>query len=176
VKWTVLDPRQSELTSNRFTSFNLITEYRLITAILFTFQHSFVVTCHNCLGILAQKSIVGRFCKVVMAQENLHSGVAFAITTLAGLFTALGGSIVFHSKWTKYATRKTLAAGLGLSAGVMTYVSFAEVIHKAQIQFEAAGHSQKMSVVFSTIGFFGGVGFVTVRMVRDVWHVTSSYR
>lgn len=97
-----------------------------------------------------------------MSKENLHAGVAFAITIGAGMSTALGAGIVFLPTWSSYGTRKTLAGGLGFAAGVMTYVSFAEVIRKSERQFEAAGFSQKISYVLSTAGFFGGIVFVAV--------------
>lgn len=53
--------------------------------------------------------------------------LAFSLTLLAGLATAIGGAVVFLQK---NPTDRFLAASLGFSAGVMLYVSFAEILPK----------------------------------------------
>ncbi|MCU0586870.1 MAG: zinc transporter ZupT [Syntrophobacteraceae bacterium] len=56
-------------------------------------------------------------------------GFAFLLTFLAGLSTGVGSAIAFFGK----RTNKTfLSVALGFSAGVMIYVSFVEILRKAQ--------------------------------------------
>ena len=54
-----------------------------------------------------------------VAQGNV--GLAFGLVILAGLSTTIGSAFVYC---TSYANIKMLAAALGMSAGVMLYVSF----------------------------------------------------
>ena len=88
-------------------------------------------------------------------KENL--GVAFALVIGAGLATAAGAAVVFVPRWVKLAGRKTLAGALGLSAGVMTYVSFVEIFQKSVDAFEDAGKDADTAQIFATLCFFGGV-------------------
>ncbi|MGZ5264361.1 MAG: zinc transporter ZupT, partial [Kaistella sp.] len=55
--------------------------------------------------------------------------LAFGLTLFAGLATGIGSLMAFHSKTYN---PKFLAASLGFSAGVMIYVSFVEILVKAQ--------------------------------------------
>jgi len=99
--------------------------------------------------------------------ENV--GIAFALVIGAGAATAIGAAVVFVPWAVKYANRKTLAASLGLSAGVMTYVSFVEIFAKSVDSFAAAGRDEKDAYLYGTLCFFGGVVFMVVRTcVRDV--------
>ncbi|NOY38516.1 MAG: zinc transporter ZupT [Chlorobi bacterium] len=54
--------------------------------------------------------------------------VAFGLTLFAGLSTGIGSAIAFFAKRTN---TKFLSVSLGFSAGVMIYVSFVEIIRKA---------------------------------------------
>ena len=56
-------------------------------------------------------------------------GIAFSLTMLAGLTTAIGGIIAFI---TKKDNLKTLSLGLGFSAGVMIFISFVDIIPGAE--------------------------------------------
>lgn len=56
---------------------------------------------------------------------------AFLLTAFAGLSTGIGSAIAFLAKRTNKAF---LSASLGFSAGVMVYVSFVEILRKAQDQ------------------------------------------
>ncbi len=60
-------------------------------------------------------------------EENVL--IAFLLTLLAGLSTGIGSGIAFFSKKTN---TDFLATSLGFSAGVMIYVSFIEILPKAQ--------------------------------------------
>lgn len=56
-------------------------------------------------------------------------GIAFLLTLLAGLTTAVGGAIAFVVKRDNL---KALSIGLGFSAGVMIFISFADIIPEAK--------------------------------------------
>ena len=55
--------------------------------------------------------------------------LAFSLTVLAGLTTAIGGVIAFI---TKKDNLKTLSLGLGFSAGVMIFISFMDILPEAK--------------------------------------------
>ncbi len=80
-------------------------------------------------------------------------GVAVFLTTLAGLSTSIGGLIAIFSKNTN---KKFLAFSLGISAGVMLYVSFMELLTKAQTVL-AASFGEKLGTTFAVISFFCGM-------------------
>ena len=98
-----------------------------------------------------------------MDSENV--GVAFALVIAAGASTAIGASVVFFPSLVKLASRKTLAGGLGLSAGVMSYVSFVEILQKAVGSFQDGGHDYETAYVYATLCFFGGVVLMVVRIL-----------
>lgn len=89
------------------------------------------------------------------AQQNV--GIALALVFGAGAATAIGASVVFFPSLVKLASRRVLAAALGFSAGVMTYVSFVEIFAKSVLAFEDAGHDEDLSYIYATLSFFGGV-------------------
>jgi zinc transporter, ZIP family len=84
-------------------------------------------------------------------QQNV--ALAFALTAFAGLSTGIGSAIAFFSKKTN---KRFLSAALGFSAGVMLYLSFAEILVKASAALvkslgSPAGH-------WAAVGsFFGGI-------------------
>jgi ZIP family zinc transporter len=57
---------------------------------------------------------------------------ALALTLLAGLSTGIGAALAFFSKQNNY---KFLSVGMGFSAGVMIYISFAEILLKSKTSF-----------------------------------------
>jgi len=73
----------------------------------------------------------------------------------AGLATVVGAVIaLFCPK----ADPRFLGLGLGLSAGVMIYISFVEIFSiKAVEGFEEAGHTREEAKRYSTLLFFGGM-------------------
>lgn len=89
---------------------------------------------------------------------------AFILVLGAGLSTCIGGSVVYFPSLFALASSKTLAASLGLSAGVMLYVSFVEIFTKSQDAFADAGIDEVNAYTYATLCFFGG--FV-VMMVLD---------
>lgn len=88
--------------------------------------------------------------------------IALLLVMGAGSATALGAMVVFFPFLVKYAKTKTLAAALGLSAGVMMYVSFVEIFQKSQLSFSAAGHNANQAHIYATACFFGGVVLMVV--------------
>jgi hypothetical protein len=90
-------------------------------------------------------------------------GIAFALVIGAGAATGIGASVVFFPSLVRLASRKTLAGALGLSAGVMTYVSFVEIFQKSARAFTNAGHGQDKASILAGVCFFAGVVFMMVR-------------
>lgn len=78
---------------------------------------------------------------------------AFLLTLFAGLSTGIGSFLAFNKK----ATSKTfLSFSLGLSAGVMIYVSFVEIFVKSK-EALVLDYGEKTGYVLATISFFAGV-------------------
>jgi len=82
---------------------------------------------------------------------------ALLLVAGAGASTGIGAAVVFIPSLVKLASRRVLAASLGFSAGVMTYVSFVEIFVKSIDSFEAAGHAPNRAYTYATLCFFGGV-------------------
>jgi ZIP family zinc transporter len=87
--------------------------------------------------------------------ENI--GIALLLTLLAGLATGIGSLIAFFAKTTN---TKFLSFVLGLSAGVMIYVSFTEILVEAQISLtnelgETNGHWLTVFAFFSGMLLIG---------------------
>lgn len=83
---------------------------------------------------------------------NDNVTAAFVLTVLAGLSTGLGGLLAF---FIKRGNVSILSFGLGFSAGVMIYVSFMEILPKAQESLVALlGGPGRWAAVAC---FFGGI-------------------
>lgn len=82
--------------------------------------------------------------------------VAFLLVVFAGLSTGIGAGVVYSKRLIILASRAVLGAALGLSTGVMLYVSFVEIFVKSIDAFEAnfAGNT---AYLFATLSFFGGI-------------------
>lgn len=83
---------------------------------------------------------------------------AFSLTLLAGLATGVGSAIALLAKRTN---TRFLAASLGLSAGVMIYVSFVEILGKARDSLTAA-LGERLGSWAAAGSFFGGVLLVAI--------------
>lgn len=81
---------------------------------------------------------------------------AFLLTLFAGLATGVGTIFAFNKKIKK---ETLLSFALGLSAGVMIYVSFVEIFPKA---FESLNQSYATNTAYllTTISFFIGIGLI----------------
>jgi ZIP family zinc transporter len=82
----------------------------------------------------------------------------------AGLSTGIGAAVVFVPSLVKLASRRVLAASLGFSAGVMTYISFVEIFGKSHSGFLDAGHAPERAYTYATLCFFGGIFTMLVRI------------
>jgi ZIP family zinc transporter len=79
--------------------------------------------------------------------------IAFGLTLFAGLSTGIGGALACFAHHTN---TKLLSIGLGFSAGVMIYVSFAEFLPEAQgLLAEAIGSNKGLGLAVGM--FFLGV-------------------
>ena len=96
--------------------------------------------------------------------DNENLGIAFGLVIGAGAATGVGAAVVFVPALVRIASRRTLAAALGLSAGVMTYVSFVEIFAKSSTAFEDAGHDEDKAYIYATLCFFSGVILMVVSL------------
>lgn len=82
--------------------------------------------------------------------------IALLLTLFAGLSTGIGSMLVFFSK-----THNTrfLSCALGLSAGVMVYVSFLELMPLA-IEGMMTAFGGKLAMGYVLLSFFGGMGLI----------------
>ncbi len=82
---------------------------------------------------------------------------ALILTLIAGSATGIGGALVLFKK--KLSSR-FLAGSLGLSAGVMIFISLAEMFPEAQGMIRELGISH--GETFVIIAFFVGMGIITL--------------
>jgi len=92
-----------------------------------------------------------------MSNRNENVVPALLLVLGAGASTGIGAAVVFIPSLVKLASRRVLAASLGFSAGVMTYVSFIEIFGKANESFINAGHDEGKAYLYATLCFFSGV-------------------
>ncbi len=78
---------------------------------------------------------------------------AFSLTLFAGLSTGIGSAL---SLLTKKTSPKFLSVSLGFSAGVMLYVSFVEILAKANTALQSA-LGERTGTWATTGGFFFGI-------------------
>ena len=83
---------------------------------------------------------------------------ALGLTLFAGLSTGIGSAMAFFTKTTN---TKFLSTSLGFSAGVMIYVSFTEILGKAnQLLQESYGLST--GSWYAVLSFFGGIAIIAI--------------
>ncbi len=95
---------------------------------------------------------------------------AFILTLLAGLATGLGSIIAFFARSNQY---RFLAFGLGLSAGVMIYISFLEILPEAEESLVLAW-GENLGPWVGLLAFFGGIG-ITALIDRLVPHAENPH-
>ncbi len=83
---------------------------------------------------------------------------AFSLTLMAGLATGIGSVMVLVTKRTNH---KLLAFSLGLSAGVMLYVSFVEILVKS-VDALVPLYGEKMGTTLAVCGFFVGIAVIAL--------------
>lgn len=79
--------------------------------------------------------------------------LAFLLTLFAGLSTGIGSAIAFFTRRTN---TSFLSVSLGLSAGVMIYISFVELLADS---FDAMKqlYGDRPGTIYSILSFFGGI-------------------
>lgn len=82
--------------------------------------------------------------------------IAFALTLFAGISTGIGSAIAFFAKRTN---TSFLSLSLGFSAGVMTYISFVELLPNAVASLSEV-HGSKLGTSYATLAFFGGIAII----------------
>lgn len=93
-----------------------------------------------------------------MISSNQELILAFCLTLIAGLSTSIGSLIAFMAKKTN---ARFLSAALGLSAGVMIYVSFMELMPESVRQFSEL-YSGTTAQVYMLLAFFLGIGCIAL--------------
>lgn len=82
---------------------------------------------------------------------------AFLLTLFAGLATGIGSLIALVAKST---SKRFLSFSLGLSAGVMIYVSFIEIMPQAILSIGDYYGSEKTGKIYATLFFFVGIAII----------------
>lgn len=94
--------------------------------------------------------------------------LAFLLVVGAGLSTGIGAAVVYNSRLVVLASKEVLGLSLGLSAGVMLYVSFVEIFQKSVSAFNEVGLDFGMAYFWATFCFFAGI--VCIRLIDKVVH------
>ena len=81
---------------------------------------------------------------------------ALLLTLIAGAATGIGGALVLFKK---KISSNFLAGALGLSAGVMIFISLAELLPEAQAEIAATG-SIRYGEAYTLLAFFAGMGII----------------
>ncbi len=84
--------------------------------------------------------------------------LALAVTTAAGLATALGSVLVLFAK---APNPRLLAFGLAFAGGAMVYVSLSEILNKSIAAF-AIDHGQRLGFSYGTLSFLAGVLLIVI--------------
>lgn len=84
--------------------------------------------------------------------------IALLLTLFAGLCTGIGATLSF---FTRRNDTRVLAGALGLSAGVMVYVSFMELMPQS-IESLKEISSERGAIGWSMLAFFGGIGLIAL--------------
>ena len=96
-----------------------------------------------------------------MGLTNAELGLV--LTTVAGSATALGAAVVFSERLVQLASKPFLAGALGLSSGVMLYVSFVEIFVKSLDGFaDSSAFGDSDAYLMATAALFGGMGFMSL--------------
>ena len=94
------------------------------------------------------------------AAREANVPLAFALVIIAGLSTCIGAAVVFVPALVKLANKRVLAGSLGISSGVMLYVSFVEIFVKSLDEFKIVMNHDGHAALVATGTFFGGIVFM----------------
>lgn len=91
----------------------------------------------------------------------MSDGVLFALglSLFAGLATGIGSFIAFFYKKTN---KRFLSFALGLSAGVMIYISFMELLFDARLDISEITGSNRLGIFYTSLAFFTGIAFAGI--------------
>ncbi len=84
--------------------------------------------------------------------------MAFGLTLFAGLSTGIGSALAFFTNRTN---KRFLSGALGFSAGVMIYLSFAEILVKATESLVKV-YGETKGTWAAVLAFFGGMVFIAI--------------
>ena len=87
-----------------------------------------------------------------------HLIFALGLTLLAGLSTGIGGLLILKQRRNNV---RFLAVAMGLSAGVMIYVSFMEFLVQAEEALTTA-YGSATGTWLMIVAFFGGIAFIAL--------------
>lgn len=90
--------------------------------------------------------------------DNQTVLIAFLLTIFAGLSTGIGGLIALIAKRTN---TNFLSFSLGLSAGVMIYVSFMELLPQSLASLNKV-FGEKSGMLYMILAFFGGIALIAL--------------
>ena len=82
--------------------------------------------------------------------------IALGLTLIAGMSTGIGSLMAFFTKATN---TRVLSGALGLSAGVMVFVSFMELMPEALEAIETV-YPGKEGMIYVLLAFFIGMGII----------------
>ncbi len=94
--------------------------------------------------------------ETILSTHNV--AVALLMTLIAGMSTGIGSFMAFFTKTTN---TKFLAGALGLSAGVMVYVSFVELLPDAFGSMSLTA-GEKLAELYVLLSFFGGMAVIAL--------------
>ena len=98
------------------------------------------------------------YCFQNMTVSFSQIAIAVGLTLIAGLSTGIGSLMAFFSSRTN---KKFLTWALGLSAGVMVYVSFMEIMPEALESMEQITPG-KMGEIYVLLAFFAGIALIAL--------------
>ncbi|MDR2890829.1 MAG: zinc transporter ZupT [Alistipes sp.] len=84
---------------------------------------------------------------------------ALGLSLLAGLATGIGSLVAFSYK---RSSERMLSFALGLSAGVMIFISFGDLLFEAREGLAELTGSEKRGFLYAALAFFGGIGFAAL--------------
>lgn len=84
---------------------------------------------------------------------------ALGLALLAGLATGIGSLIAILRKKTG---ERFLSFALGLSAGVMIYVAFMELLFDARLGIAELTGSERTAILYTALAFFAGIAFAAL--------------
>lgn len=86
-------------------------------------------------------------------------GYALLLSLGAGLATGIGSAIAFFYK---RANVRFMSFALGLSAGVMLYISFMDLLYESRVGIAEIVGSDRLAILFTALAFFGGMGLTAL--------------